>query len=235
VLAAGSGGQLFVAAGGDLGVPECGHRGRAVDRPERRADQPVGRQWRGADRTAGRLRSTGVRGPWHRAADAQHRSALRAALPKVRAGWDLRRVDEQIRGRARQLDLTHPVVPNEVVRYMPPARHGVDDLGRLRTFDWITTAAVVVGGVHRWNDFDQHRPDTVPWIARRVLTADDPEQVVLEVLTDQRGADLTRIPGPAGPIYQVGQRPAPRPRHADPGGPADRRRGVRHPGAGPGA
>jgi hypothetical protein len=139
------------------------------------------------------------------AATPEARAQLGAALQGMHTGWDLRRLDEQIRARARQLDISHPLVPNKVLRYTPQDRTGVESLGRVRVFDWIDTATVVGGGVDRWNDFDHHRPDTVPWIVRRVLTADDPAAAVLEVLTDPPHgfADVTRTSGPAGPIHTV--------------------------------
>src|SRR6266545_4099952 len=82
---------------------------------------------------------------------------------------------------------------NTIGDFGPDSLYPYDDLGRLGTFDWIEVDKAVGGGVDRWNDFDDHRADTVPWIIRHVLNADDP----------QRHADVDRIPGPAGPIYEV--------------------------------
>ena len=58
----------------------------------------------------------------------------------------------------------------------------------------------------RWNDFSDHRPDTVPWIVHHVLSADDPEQAVLQAQCDDnvhRWANMVRVPDPVGPIYVV--------------------------------
>jgi hypothetical protein len=56
------------------------------------------------------------------------------------------------------------------------------------------------------HDFDDHRPDIVPWIAEHVLGAKDPERAVLHAQADEvHGcAELIRVPGPAGPIYKAG-------------------------------
>src|SRR6266545_3228124 len=94
---------------------------------------------------------------------------------------------------------------NTIGDFGPDSLYPYDDLGRLGTFDWIEVDKAVGGGVDRWNDFDDHRADTVPWIIRHVLNADDPAAAVLSAQADetQRHADVDRIPGPAGPIYEV--------------------------------
>ncbi len=123
------------------------------------------------------------------------------------AGWQSQRVDDQIRERARALDHAAPVLdPNLHDLYPDDRQRQREDIGRLRTFTWVEVDKVVGGGVTRWNDFDRHRPDTVPWIVRHVLSADDPLQAVLETQADDTHlwADLDRIPGPAGPIFRVG-------------------------------
>jgi hypothetical protein len=94
---------------------------------------------------------------------------------------------------------------NTIGDFGPDSLYPYDDLGRLGTFDWIEADKAVGGGVDRWNDFDDHRADTVPWIIRHVLNADDPAAAVLSAQADEthRHADVDRIPGPAGPIYEV--------------------------------
>jgi hypothetical protein len=96
------------------------------------------------------------------AASHAQRKRLRAALAAVVASWGRADIDAQIRERVRELDRAYPVVDNAIVHLGPDSLYPHDDLGRLRTFDWIEVDKVVGGGVDRWNDFDDHRPDTVP-------------------------------------------------------------------------
>jgi hypothetical protein len=142
--------------------------------------------------------------PYVAASHAQ-RERLRAAMPAVVASWRGADIDAQIRDRVRELDRAYPVLGNTIGHLGPDSLYPHDDLGRLRTFDWIEVDKVVGGGVDRWNDFDDHRPDTVPWIVRHVLNADDPAAAVLSAQADElhRHAELDRVPGPAGPIYEV--------------------------------
>jgi hypothetical protein len=61
-----------------------------------------------------------------------------------------------------ELDRTYPVVDTQS-RTSPQTRGTRrNDLGRLRTFDWIKIDKAVGDGVDRWNDFDDHRPTHCP-------------------------------------------------------------------------
>ncbi len=136
------------------------------------------------------------------AATPAARQQLRAALPAIRAAWNADRIESELEVRVLELNRSHPVVPSSVPWFTPYA-DGRVELGRVRAYDWIRTDTVVGGGVESWNGFGDHRSDTVPWIIRQALTSRNPEGALLRVLTDDRGADVERIAGPAGPIHVV--------------------------------
>ena len=136
------------------------------------------------------------------------RERLRAALPEVIARWQGTDPDAEIVRRAAELDRIRPVLDSGIITLFPnDGWRGNVNLGGLREYAWVELDKVVGGGVEHWNDFSDHRPDTVPWIVRHVLGADDPERAVLEAQCDDnvhRWTDMVRVPGPAGPIYVVG-------------------------------
>ncbi|MEH1124854.1 hypothetical protein [Micromonospora sp. CPCC 206061] len=135
-------------------------------------------------------------------ASAKQRAELAAALLSARADWDLDLLAEKITARAAALNEKHPLI--SVTEFVPyePLWDG-EDLGYLDAYAWVDPTTVIGGNARHWNDFGDHRPEIVGLIIEKLLTADDPDEAVCEVLSDDGIVYMERADGPAGPIHQV--------------------------------
>ncbi|MEV0561474.1 hypothetical protein [Dactylosporangium sp. NPDC050588] len=108
------------------------------------------------------------------------------------------RIDE----RATALNLGCPLA-SAASSFMPePA--GPDTFGTIALNDWVPIDTIIAGGgAASWNDFATHRPRIVGMIIQKLLTADDPQQALLEILADGGHLYLSRYHGPAGPIHVI--------------------------------
>ncbi|WP_148062060.1 hypothetical protein [Micromonospora aurantiaca] len=129
-------------------------------------------------------------------------SAVTAALAEIRNRWSGLNLDEHITTRAELLNRTAPLTP-DVIDCMPRS----DDVhpGSIAFNDWIDLDTVIGGNTSSWNDFASHRPQVVGLIIEKLLTADDPDIAVTEILTDLGHACMLRYNGPAGPLHRVGR------------------------------
>lgn len=122
-----------------------------------------------------------------------------AALRTRRDEWNPGELAEQIAARAAALNETHPLIQPH--RYVPETRALF--LGELTRNDWVDPVTIVQATRGRWNDFGEHRPEIVGLIINKILTADDLETAVEEILSDDGHVHLDRFDGPAGPIHEI--------------------------------
>jgi hypothetical protein len=59
-------------------------------------------------------------------------------------------------------------------------------------------------GTPRWNEFGSHRPGRVRELAAVLLGDGDPAEAADVWAYPVQPVDLTRVPGPAGPLYEIG-------------------------------
>jgi hypothetical protein len=135
-------------------------------------------------------------------AGGEQLAVVRQAVLDLRPRWDVQRLDEQITERAAELNRTHPFPVYESL--MPSAGSDHDNPGSVRTYAWVDPATIVGGNAAYWNDFSDHRPKTVGLIIRAMLTTDDVDAVLAEILSEGEGLNLIRTSGPAGPLHEVG-------------------------------
>ncbi|MBO3752781.1 hypothetical protein J5X84_42605 [Streptosporangiaceae bacterium NEAU-GS5] len=142
-----------------------------------------------------------------------HVSRFSSMLQNVRQRWpgdltDLT-ITEVLDRTAAHLNATQPLAPHLGQGLTDPTVSRVSDLGggsdlvalgTSETAGWINPAAVAWTG-NRWNDFASHRPATVPAMAKAMLTASVQQALKVWNLTGDP-IRVTRIPGPAGPLYR---------------------------------
>ncbi|WP_424534360.1 hypothetical protein ACOZ38_29210 [Sphaerisporangium viridialbum] len=80
---------------------------------------------------------------------------------------------------------------------------GLISFGHSVTTAWIDPAAVVRAGPSGWGDFRSHRPGTCPAMVDALLTGSLEQALEVWSLTSEP-IDVTRLPGPAGPLYARG-------------------------------
>jgi hypothetical protein len=78
-------------------------------------------------------------------------------------------------------------------------------LGRTLTVGWVNPAAISHGGKMTWNDFGSHRPGRVGELAAALLGDRDPADLADNIWAGPiQPVTLVRVPGPAGPLYEMG-------------------------------
>lgn len=132
--------------------------------------------------------------------------AFRAAIHSLRASWS--QGDGEIVSRlardAERLNAQEPQAPSigGIIcggeRSTPPAA--------TVTTEWLNPAAVAWSGCRKWNEFGSHRPEQVANFARALLRGTD----IAKTAEQSWGCPfepvrLYRIPGPAGPLYELAE------------------------------
>jgi hypothetical protein len=73
------------------------------------------------------------------------------------------------------------------------------------TAEWINPAAIAYGGRTKWNNFGSHRPDQPANFTLALLSCTDPAETAEKSWgLPAQPVLLYRVPGPAGPLYEVG-------------------------------
>jgi hypothetical protein len=128
-------------------------------------------------------------------------AAFSAALAVLRESWPGGDLLARLAESADQLNAEEPQAPPL------SALHRESDtviLGRTQVAEWIDPAAIAHTGTPRWNDFGSHRPGQVALIASAMLSDRDPADIATNVWADpSQAVTLTRVPGPAGPLYEI--------------------------------
>ena len=104
---------------------------------------------------------------------------------------------------ADQLNHVRPLL-HDVDLLEPGPRDTRGFIGYVQFYDWVKVPSIVKTMGLRWNDFDHHRPEQVGVIAEALL-GEHPDQAVSYVLAEGGHLHLLKVPGPAGPIYEVGE------------------------------
>ncbi|MFC4898682.1 hypothetical protein ACFQVD_30325 [Streptosporangium amethystogenes subsp. fukuiense] len=141
---------------------------------------------------------------WQATAEA-HEARFAAMMKQVQEHWPAdASITENLTQRADHLNATEPLAPDLEI-HSTVHREGEDlDLGETVTAGWIDPAAVAATGARRlWNDFTTHRPTTVPAMAAAMLSG-SLEQALTVWSLCRDPVCVYRIPGPAGPLYQLG-------------------------------
>lgn len=129
-------------------------------------------------------------------------AVVRKAVLELRPRWDLERLEEEIAAHAADLNRTHPFPVRESL--MPTANADRANPGNVQTYAWVDPVTIVGGNAAHWNDFSDHRPDIVGLIIRAMLTTNNVDAALEDILSEGNGLHLTRTPGPAGPLHDVG-------------------------------
>lgn len=127
--------------------------------------------------------------------------AFADALQALRETWSL---DDDIPAKldaaAKQLNIAEPQAPSihQILEDASPFAVTV-------ATEWINPATVAHSGRHQWNDFGEHRPDQPENFTRSLLACTNPAEGAQDIWAcPHEPVDLYRVPGPAGPLYQLG-------------------------------
>lgn len=141
-------------------------------------------------------------------------AAWRAQLPGVRAtlietieglrtAWGSDDVRARLEAAAIRLNAEEPQAPSLGGLVRGGGRNG-EVLSVSRAARWIDPALVACTGTPTWNDFGDHRPDQTASLAR-ALVEDDIEELIGSLWWLARDCiALDLVPGPAGPLYELG-------------------------------
>ena len=134
-------------------------------------------------------------------------AAFTQAASQFAGRWPKIRVEEVLTEAARRLNAGEPLAPHlgQLVFGGCGDRNETSCLGTTVTTGWIDPAKVAAAsaGGDSWNNFADHRPDTAPMLTKALLDGD--LGTALEVWNFVRDPfDVTRVPGPAGPLYERG-------------------------------
>ncbi|MEU6718334.1 hypothetical protein ABZ897_43285 [Nonomuraea sp. NPDC046802] len=165
-----------------------------------------GTQHRGADPEHRRGPSADLNTPW--LMNPAHRERLAAMIEQVRRQRpDGVSVDGFLRQAADHLNAVEPIVPGLGHWSQAAQRHEGDliGLGTSKIAGWIDPAAAVAfSGTPLWNGFDDHRPDTVPAMIKAMWSGS--VETALTVWNWRRDPIcVDRVPGPVGPLYELGR------------------------------
>ncbi|MGI5490351.1 hypothetical protein [Microtetraspora malaysiensis] len=173
---------------------------------------PYGGGSPGPDDTPGCRRSAddALEGLWHDYLDL-HRDRFADYMRGVQQAWPGQAtVADVLRQRTTELNASQPPAP-DLGRLLESTYNHVHEigpnssdvgLGTTVTCGWIDPVAIA--RVNRvWNDFASHRPGTVPTMLTALL--DPSVENALRIWSlDNDPVRVDRIPGPAGPLYTLG-------------------------------
>ena len=126
-----------------------------------------------------------------------------AAVAELRASWPGGPLHVRLAEAAARLNAGEPQAP---LLHLASGgdRAGNVLLGRTSAAEWVNPAAVAHSGTMTWNDFGSHRPHRVGELAAALLGDLDPASLAEDTWAGpQEAVTLTRVPGPAGPLYQI--------------------------------
>ncbi|MFI6803289.1 hypothetical protein [Streptosporangium canum] len=141
---------------------------------------------------------------WERDSTA-HRARFATLIRGVRRSWPTdTSIGVYLAEAAARLNADHPQPP-ELGPLLGSQRgdRGLISFGHSITTAWIDPAAVVYAGPNAWGDFASHRPGTCAAMVEALLTG-SPEQALQTWSLTSEPIVVTRIPGPAGPLYARG-------------------------------
>jgi hypothetical protein len=128
-----------------------------------------------------------------------------AALGDLRASWPPGDLPRQLAETASRLNAEEPQAPRLGHLACGGRSHdGSILLGRTQTAEWVDPVAIACTGTPRWNEFGSHRPGRVRELAAVLLGDGDPAEAADVWAYPVQPVDLTRVPGPAGPLYEIG-------------------------------
>ncbi|MEV0589433.1 hypothetical protein [Nonomuraea sp. NPDC050310] len=145
---------------------------------------------------------------------AERRARFAGYVTRVRQAWpDHVSVTAFLEQRTTELNDACPPAPDldellEPTYYrsspLGPAGGHLLGLGMMSTHEWIDPAAVANVGYRRWNAFGGHRPQTVPFMLDALRNRPVDEALKAWAFDDEP-IKVIRIPGPAGPLYTLGE------------------------------
>lgn len=135
-------------------------------------------------------------------AEAPERLAAFAdALDRLRRSWPGGDLEGRLADSAVRLNVEEPQAP--ALSSLAEAGRSRVALGWIRAAEWVDAVNVACTGTPQWNGFGHHRPGQVKWIASALLGDGSPEDVAELWATPSNPVHLMRVPGPAGPLYQI--------------------------------
>jgi hypothetical protein len=133
-------------------------------------------------------------------------TAFAAAIDRLRRSWPANGDHAaRLRGAARAINDQEPQAPT----LGGLIRSGCGkDLAHAVTMttEWLDPATIAYSGLMTWNAFGSHRPDQPENFTRALLASTDPAQTATESWgIPEAPVRLHRVPGPAGPLYELAE------------------------------
>ncbi|RCG17910.1 hypothetical protein DQ384_39390 [Sphaerisporangium album] len=154
-----------------------------------------------------------LEGLWHDYLD-QHRARFATYMRQVQQAWPGQTsVADFLERRTAELNASQPPAPHldqllrstyDHVHDIGPDSSNLVGLGTTVTCGWIDPAAIASAGQRTWNNFASHRPGTVPAMLTALLGSSVEEALKVWSLAEDP-VRVHRIPGPAGPLYTLGE------------------------------
>lgn len=137
---------------------------------------------------------------WHADRPANE-ARLAAAQREIRLRLDIDQADAVLAEEAERLNTEEPPSPGLVGALQSEnLRWGC----HTETTGWVDPRHVAHVRLERWNGFADHRPEAVRSFAELLLSADPAELARQFCYPFGETVDLYRVPGPAGPLYELG-------------------------------
>jgi hypothetical protein len=127
-----------------------------------------------------------------------------AAVADLRASWPGGPLHTRLAEAAARLNADEPQAPRLGSLASGCGTTGNMVLGHTLAAGWVNPAAVAHSGTMTWNEFGSHRPRRVEELAAALLGDLDPADLAASTWAGPtQVVTLRRVPGPAGPLYQM--------------------------------